>query len=427
MPLARASRLDGVRTGRRRGRRSELRLPHRPRRSPAARACRSSGRTTTGHVRDGHRRGEAAGRRRPAPRARRLARGRRHRRRSRSRRSRRATGRRVVLRNNGDGTFAVARPVRRRVARCAASRGPISTARVCPTRRSSTTGGAPRVPQPARRRFREREVPAAVPAGGGHRRGGRHRRRDPRRARCRAPTAASPGFRATRAVRGFEAARIAQVDPPPGLAPGTARLLVADLDNNGAADLVISASGHGSRAARRGRRSASAPIAGTLPGGIAAAADLDGDGRLELVGRERRRRARRPGERDRRRITGRRSGRAPRPRPAISASTRSASAARSRCAPACTCRSRSSPPPVVHFGLGEATAAEVARITWPNGVAAVGVRLGGRRQRSARASGSRDRARGCSPGTAARWASSPTSSGDRRSACASTRRRPPTC
>ena len=39
---------------------------------------------------------------------------------------------------------------------------------------------------------------------------------------------------------GFEAARLAQADPPSGLAPGTARLLVADLDNNGAGDLVIS-------------------------------------------------------------------------------------------------------------------------------------------------------------------------------------------
>ena len=54
--------------------------------------------------------------------------------------------------------------------------------------------------------------------------------------------------------------------------------------------------------------------------------------------------------------------------PAISASTRSASAAKSRCEPVCTCRSRSIAAPVVHFGLGDATGAEVARITWPNGV-----------------------------------------------------------
>ena len=101
-------------------------------------------------------------------------------------------------------------------------------------------GRAARVPQPARRR-----VPSS--------------------ARCRASSHASAAIAAaevsgdgivdvlgvaadgsvtrlsTRADgSGFEAARLAQADPPPGLAPGTARLLVADLDNNGAGDLVIS-------------------------------------------------------------------------------------------------------------------------------------------------------------------------------------------
>ena len=48
-------------------------------------------------------------------------------------------------------------------------------------------------------------------------------------------------------------------------------------------------------------------------------------------------------------------------------------------------------------------------------------------RRSRLRSASRARARGSSPGTAARWPLSPTCSGDRRSACASTRSRPPTC
>ncbi len=55
-----------------------------------------------------------------------------------------------------------------------------------------------------------------------------------------------------------------------------------------------------------------------------------------------------------------------------------------------------------------------------------GVRHARPTRRSGRRSASRVRARGCSRGTDARWRSSPTSSGGRRSACASTRRPRPT-
>ena len=86
----------------------------------------------------------------------------------------------------------------------------------------------------------------------------------------------------------------------------------------------------------RGSRRPSTP-SGRRVGGL----DLDGDGRLDLVGIVGGRRARaleRPGAR------AAYHWQVVRPRaqtaPAISASTRSASAARSRCAPACTCRSR---------------------------------------------------------------------------------------
>jgi Flp pilus assembly protein TadD len=164
----------------------------------------------------------------------------------------------------------------------------------------------------------------------------------------------------------FETARLARIDPPPGMAAGNTRLLVADLDNNGAGDLLVSnpsasrvmLGGAGGTYREAGSR--------TLPGGITAAADLDGDGRLELIART---------DEGARvvRVTGRKQYRWQTLRPRAVTATgdqrinsfgiggeievRTGLHAQKQVIAA----------PVVHFGLGEATVAEVARITWPNG------------------------------------------------------------
>jgi ASPIC and UnbV len=156
------------------------------------------------------------------------------------------------------------------------------------------------------------------------------------------------------------------IDPPTGVAVGQAHLVVADLDNNGAGDFVIS-SPTATRIVLSGpAKSFRAIDARALPGGVTAAADLDGDGRLELIGRGddgprlirvkgqkqyhwqsiRLRAASATGDQ---RINSFGIGGEVEARTGLHAQKQLIAA------------------PVVHFGLGGATSAEVARITWPNG------------------------------------------------------------
>src|SRR4029453_11223271 len=65
--------------------------------------------------------------------------------------------------------------------------------------------------------------------------------------------------------------------------PGASRLLLADLDNNGAADLVL-ASGGETRVWLAGPGASFTALAAGLTLRALASADLDADGRLELVG-----------------------------------------------------------------------------------------------------------------------------------------------
>ena len=84
---------------------------------------------------------------------------------------------------------------------------------------------------------------------------------------------------------GWRAAEVARVDAlPPGLAPGDARLLVADLDNNGAADLIVAGNGGLPRAPERRPRHVQGPRRARWPWALEPRPTLDGDGRLDLLG-----------------------------------------------------------------------------------------------------------------------------------------------
>ncbi len=164
----------------------------------------------------------------------------------------------------------------------------------------------------------------------------------------------------------FEAARLTKVDPPAGIAAGAARLFVADLDNNGAGDLVIS-SASASRVALGGAGGTFRALdARVLPGAAMSAADLDGDGRLELIAfaNDGARVVRVKGQKPYRWQT-------LRPRAVTATGDQRINSfgigGEIEVRTGLHVQKQVIAAPVVHFGLGEATVAEVARITWPNG------------------------------------------------------------
>jgi Tfp pilus assembly protein PilF len=270
----------------------------------------------------------------------------------------------VVLRNNTDGTFAVQTPFG--VARTRGFVWADLDGEGVPDAAVLDDQGALRVFLNQRGAgFRERAVPAAFP-------------------RVAAVTAAeitgdglldvvgvAPDGRVARlSLRGrdanFEVADVTRVDPPGALAAGTTRLLVADLDNNGAGDLVI-AGPSGSRVALAAPGGTFRASSGSLPGGITAAADLDGDGRLELIasGGDGARVIRSKGSKTYRWQT-------IRPRALTATGDQRINSfgigGEIEVRTGLHVQKQLIAAPVVHFGLGDAASAEVARITWPNGV-----------------------------------------------------------
>ena len=162
-------------------------------------------------------------------------------------------------------------------------------------------------------------------------------------------------------------ARLAQV--PAGLTTGPARLLAADLDNNGAEDLVVAAAA-GSLALLSGATGAFDGPAVEL-GGIRAqgTADLDGDGRLEIVG---------VSEDGRHSLVARSRGartygwQTVRPLSAAATGDQRINSfgigGEVELRTGLHLQRRAIGAPVVHFGLGEAPQVDVVRILWPNGI-----------------------------------------------------------
>ena len=164
----------------------------------------------------------------------------------------------------------------------------------------------------------------------------------------------------------WETSEIARVPLPESFFTGTGRLVVADLDNNAAADLVVS-NGTSARVLLAGPDAKFSPLAATLEMSVADAADLDGDGRLELIGTAAgaARVARSQGAKQY-------HWQALRPRATSATGDQRINSfgigGEVEVRTGLHAQKQVIGSPSVHFGLGQAPRAEVARIIWPNGV-----------------------------------------------------------
>jgi hypothetical protein len=152
----------------------------------------------------------------------------------------------------------------------------------------------------------------------------------------------------------------------PDAAPSP-HLLVADLDNNGAADLIVAGKGS-SRVLLGGPAGAFQPLPAPLGLAALSTADFDWDGRLEIVGIA-------PDGRPARatvRGTKRYGWQALRPRSAAATGDQRINSfgigGAVELRAGLHLQQRTIDAPYVHFGLGEAKQAEVVRIVWPNGI-----------------------------------------------------------
>ena len=84
--------------------------------------------------------------------------------------------------------------------------------------------------------------------------------------------------------KSFDVAEVARWNAVPAdLAPGTARLLLADLDNNGATDLITSTP-TAAKVWLCGEKYEFAALSAPISAGVFAVADIDGKGRIDLIG-----------------------------------------------------------------------------------------------------------------------------------------------
>ena len=154
--------------------------------------------------------------------------------------------------------------------------------------------------------------------------------------------------------------------PPPAAGAGAVRLIVTDLDNNGASDIVVAAAG-GSRAVLRGEGETVHVVEAPIPIDVRAAVDLDGNGRVELVGKQA----------DGQAAVVRSTGNRPYHWQAIRTHAATATGDQRinsfgiggelEVRTGLHLQKHLIDGPVTHVGLGEATGSEVVRITWPNG------------------------------------------------------------
>ena len=150
-------------------------------------------------------------------------------------------------------------------------------------------------------------------------------------------------------------------------AAGSTRLVAADVDNNGAVDLIASRPGASTVLLSSGPGQF-APLAGTPPAAdIRAAADVDGDGRIELIGIA-----------DAHVVTLETTGKANygwqavRPKAATATGDQRINSfgigGSIEVRTGLHLQRQPIDAPIVHIGLGTASTAEVIRIEWPNGV-----------------------------------------------------------
>ncbi|HEX8722736.1 MAG TPA: FG-GAP-like repeat-containing protein [Pyrinomonadaceae bacterium] len=168
----------------------------------------------------------------------------------------------------------------------------------------------------------------------------------------------------------WESAEVARLEGAPhDMTAGTVRLFAADLDNNGGTDLLASAT-TGARAWLSGAGGGFRPL--DLPGEVARArsasvADADGDGRLDLVGVGSEGRAfvnRARGSKDY-------HWQLIRPRAANATGDQRINSfgvgGEMEIRAGLLVQKQLVTGPLVHFGLGEQTGADVVRVVWPNG------------------------------------------------------------
>jgi tetratricopeptide (TPR) repeat protein len=164
----------------------------------------------------------------------------------------------------------------------------------------------------------------------------------------------------------WETSEIARVSILGDFRTGSGHLLVADLDNNGAPDLIVS-NGATSRVLLAGQEATFTPLAATLDMQVVSAADLDGDGRLDLVGT-----AGGNARVARTRGTTTYHWQAIRPRAATVTGDQRINSfgigGEVEVRTGLHAQKQVIGAPRVHFGLGLATRTDVARIIWPNGV-----------------------------------------------------------